>query len=330
LSFEIAIRDTESSAERAVLSDTGAIISLAMSRDGKRIMYSTGQPEWDIVEFTGEGKRKGPVLASPLIEFGPEWSPLGDRFLYGVSGTGLPVTRWTREADGSSSQRLSGLSNESARARYSPDGRRFAYGVGGNIETLSATGGRPVRVYSGKAENVCWASDGEMLWFSEGDNLRKISSQGGAATTVRELPRFALLDCSPDGSVAYGNRQGIYVLSADGKQSRQMGADSIRGQARFAEGGKSLYVLHDGTSIAVFDAASGALRRNVNFELNPADMIDYFSVHPDGKRILAEVGGLRYDLWMAEGFAQPAQGWKSWFRHWEVPAAPPSGDIQKE
>jgi hypothetical protein len=68
----------------------------------------------------------------------------------------------------------------------------------------------------------------------------------------------------------------------------------------------------------------------VNFELNPADMIDYFSVHPDGKRILAEVGGLRYDLWMAEGFAQPAQGWKSWFRHWEVPAAPPSGDIQKE
>jgi len=60
----------------------------------------------------------------------------------------------------------------------------------------------------------------------------------------------------------------------------------------------------------------------VEFDLNPADSISGFSVHPDGKRVLLVSGGLRYDLWMAEGFAQPATGWKSWFRHWEIPPAP--------
>jgi serine/threonine protein kinase len=327
LNFQVSIRDTESSAERVVLSDTGEIISLAISPDGKRVMYSTGQPEWHIVEFTGEGKRKGPVVASPLMEFEPEWSPQGDRFEYGVSSTGTQATHWTRATDGSSPQRLSGVAKDVFGLWYSPDGRRFAYTRSGNIETLSAAGGRPVRVYSGKAIDVCWAPDGETLWFSEGDTLRKISSQGGAATTVREIPELViLLACSPDGSVAYRNRRGIYVLSADGKQSRQM-ATTIQGnRASFAEGGKLLYVLRGrGTSIDVFDVASGALRGNVDFELNPADIVLTFSIHPDGKRILAMVGGLRSDLWMAEGFAQPAKGWKSWFRHWEVPEAPPSG-----
>ena len=57
LGFHVLLMDTESPNQRLVLPDTGAIISAGISRDGKRIMYSTGQPEWDIFEYSIEGRR---------------------------------------------------------------------------------------------------------------------------------------------------------------------------------------------------------------------------------------------------------------------------------
>ncbi len=77
--------------------------------------------------------------------------------------------------------------------------------------------------------------------------------------------------------------------------------------------------------IDVIDVMTGKVRRTIQFELASADQIGSFSVHPDGKQILLQKGGLRYDLWMAEGFAQRASGWRSWFRHWEIPT-PPAGE----
>ena len=60
------------------------------------------------------------------------------------------------------------------------------------------------------------------------------------------------------------------------------------------------------------------MERSIRFDLDSTDLIDAFSVHPDGKRVLLQVGGLRYDLWLAEGFAQPMTGWRRWFRRWDV------------
>jgi len=52
-------------------------------------------------------------------------------------------------------------------------------------------------------------------------------------------------------------------------------------------------------------------------------MVNHFSVHPDGKRMLVQVGRIAYDLWLAEGFAQPAPAWRRWFHHWIVPFRTP-------
>ena len=48
----------------------------------------------------------------------------------------------------------------------------------------------------------------------------------------------------------------------------------------------------------------------MTFQLDEADIIQGFSVHPDGKRVLLTTGLQRDDIWLAEGFAQPATGWR--------------------
>jgi hypothetical protein len=58
--------------------------------------------------------------------------------------------------------------------------------------------------------------------------------------------------------------------------------------------------------------------RTIEFDLARADFMQGFSIHPDGKRVLAQVGGVRYDLYVLEGFPQPARGWMRWLRHWDA------------
>lgn len=91
----------------------------------------------------------------------------------------------------------------------------------------------------------------------------------------------------------------------------------------FGGRGQDLYLFRqDSRTIAVVDTRTGSLRRDIPVQLDANDVVRGMSLSPDGKRFLLTTGGLRYDLWLAEGFAQPAKGWKSWFHHWEIPPAP--------
>jgi Tol biopolymer transport system component len=340
LGFHVLLMDTESERQRLVLPDTGAIISSAISPDGKRIMYSTGQPEWDIFEYSIDGRRIRPLVSSSLMDVAPIWSPSGDKFTHLSLGTGTSASVWTRNPDAAAATPVYGFSRSLGEIFYSPDGRRFAViDIGtGAIETLPAGGGRAVRIYSPgeglRPRSLCWSPDGEWLWFQEGPALRKVPSQGGPAITVRDsMGAWSLLACSPDGSLAWSEGDGLHLLSSDGKQDRlllrQQGFGTV---AQFGSEGKVLYVSRAGPNrrgLAVVDVLSGSIRRDVEFDLDPADTITDFSVHPDGKRVLLVVGGLRYDLWMVEGFAQPATGWKSWFRHWEIPPTPAAAPGQE-
>jgi len=340
LGFHVLLMDTESPNQRLVLPDTGAIISAGISRDGKRIMYSTGEPEWDIFEYSIEGRRIRPLVTTSLMDVAATWSPSGDKFSHVSLGTGTAGTLWTRAPDASAATPVHGFSSNIGGELYSPDGRRFATTNAGTgeIETLPATGGRPVRIYTpaggSRPRSLCWSPDGEWLWFHEGPALRKVPSQGGQAVTVRDgMGGWNLLACSPDGSLAWSEGDGLHLLSSDGKQDRVLLRERGLGSGgQFGEGGKVLYVSRTGPDrrgLVIVDVNSGRIRREVEFDLNPADSISSFSVHPDGKRVLLVTGGLRYDLWMAEGFAQPARGWKSWFRHWEIPPAPAGTVVQE-
>jgi hypothetical protein len=86
---------------------------------------------------------------------------------------------------------------------------------------------------------------------------------------------------------------------------------------QFGDGGRVLYLLgQDRRSIDTLDVATGQRRSAVTFQLDEADTVQGFAVHPDGKRVLLTTGLQRDDIWLAEGFAQPATGWQGLLGHW--------------
>jgi eukaryotic-like serine/threonine-protein kinase len=333
--YQVIIIDSESGARRLVRHDSDAIVSSTLSPDGKRIVFSRGAPEWDILEFSLNGKRLRPVVTTGDLDTVPSWSPAGDRFAHFMSGSGTQASIWTRNADGSGESLLVSNLSLPTPPRYSPDGNRIAYADGRDLYTIPATGGGAVRIVSAEfyITRLCWSPDGEWLWYQQGASVWKVPSQGGQ-TTVVSREGAALADCSPSGEILMGIfGSGARLIGQNGEFVRALSTGPLSQGGRapsFGEGGKVLYALGGNRrSIDVLDATTGAVKRSIEFELNSTDLIDSFSVHPNGTRVLLQVGGLRYDLWLAEGFAQPMTGWRRWFRHWDVPS-PPTGDADPQ
>ena len=312
--WRISSINSQGQHRRLVLSDSGTIISLDVSPDGNRIAYSHGHPDWNLVEYSIAGKR--------LRDHGPgymgRWSPSGDRIVSQRDASPLAVV--VRSGTGADKV----ITYGEGLASFSPDGSRVAvtlfYTPG--ILVFPATGGRPVQVHTGVSSGNHWSPDGESLWFTENGHVSKVPSQGGPAVRVVEGRAFA---CSPDGSVAYATPDAINILAPDGKTTRKLIAS--RGfralGSTFGEGGRVLYLIRaGGRAIAVIDTRTGAAGPDITVELAPADIIRGISLHPDGKRFLLTTGNLRYNISIAEGFAQPETGWRSWFRRWRIPPPP--------
>jgi Tol biopolymer transport system component len=213
----------------------------------------------------------------------------------------------------------------------SPDGARVAYVDPTGIHVVSASGGPAIRVLAGERidQGLCWSPDGEWLWYSTGPTrLAKVPSQGGAPVPVSAAGGI-LMGCSPDGRWLVRRGTGGYVLtSADGTIERELAAYAQHAPAAhspsFSADGRTLYLLgSDRRSILVRDVDTGRVLRTLTFDIPQEDAIIEFAVHPAGQRVLLSTGGDRYDLWMAEGFAQPAAGWRRWFGHWEAPSPAP-------
>jgi serine/threonine protein kinase len=327
--FTLTMVDTESAAQRLIHRDSGLITAVAVSTDGQRIAYTSGLPEWDLEEFAMDGTRRRAVASSSNMDRFASWAPKGDRFVFFVGGPGRPGSIWTAEAARGEAQQLITLAAGSLATSYqfSPDGGRIAYLDMNGINTISSAGGRPVQVLASTelGSRLCWSPDGEWIWFTEeGATLRKVPSQGGAPTTVASAVG-AVLDCSPDGRwISGAGRTGYELISTDGKERRAVAnyrdyAQRSDNSMQFGDGGRVLYLLaQDRRSIETLETATGQRRALVTFQLDEADIIQGFSVHPDGKRVLLTTGLQRDDIWLAEGFAQPATGWRALLGHWSV------------
>jgi serine/threonine protein kinase/Tol biopolymer transport system component len=327
--FTLTMVDTESTARRLIHRDSGAISTVAVSADGARVAYSSGLPEWDIEEFTMDGARRRAVASSSNMDRFASWSSRGDRIVFFVGGPGRPASIWTADAERGAPQQLIALAAGSLATSYafSPDGARIAYLDLNGINTLSSSGGRPVQVLASTqlGSRVCWSPDGEWIWFTEeGATLRKVPSLGGDATTVATAVG-AVLDCSPDGRwISGAGRAGYELISTDGKERRVVGAyrdyaPRADNTMQFGDAGRVLYLLAlDRRSIVTLDTATGQRRPAVTFQLDEAEVIQGFAVHPDGKRVLLTTGLQRDDIWLAEGFAPPATGWRRLISHWRT------------
>jgi serine/threonine protein kinase len=330
----LAIQDTESPARRLVVRSADPITAVTVSLDGKRLVYSGGPVDRDIVEYSGDGKFLRSVASSSILEGFPSWAPAGDRFVYRVGGPGQSDSLWIGTSDAAPATLIQKLESnaKASQARISPDGGRVAYVDPTGIQIVSSSGGRAARALSSANVHpaVCWSPDGEWIWYSEGlpPRLAKLPSQGTDPVGVPAAPGI-LVDCSPDGRwLVRRGQKALMLTSTNGKDERVVAAYSdyasrADNPAQFGEGGKVLYLLGlDRRSIDVLDVDSGRKRRTISFDIPSEDTIQGFSVNAAGTRVLLTTGGDRNDLWMAEGFAQPATFWSRWFRHWESPPMP--------
>jgi Tol biopolymer transport system component/predicted Ser/Thr protein kinase len=327
--FRLVVADTATSARRLVHRDTGALNAVAVSPDGTRIAYQSGEAEFGVHEYTMDGAHTRSIATSANWEGFPAWTPRGDRLMFVVGGPGRADSLWTAGANGGEPSRLLTLETAGlpAAPRFSPDGGRIAYATTNGVQTVSSSGGRPITVTKSSLVSsaaVCWSPDSEWVWYTEAPppTLRKAPSQGGDPISVRtDVGR--VLDCSPDGRwISAMGKAGFTLFSTDGKEERLIAGiteypSRAENTMQFGDDGRVLYMLRfDRRSIAILDVATGKPRTTVTFQIPPAEIIDGFAIHPDGTRALLTIGLQSDDIWIAEGFAQPAAGWRALLRHW--------------
>jgi dipeptidyl aminopeptidase/acylaminoacyl peptidase len=296
----------------------------SVSPDGRKIVYSAGHYEWNVVEI---GLADG--AAHTLIENGeanvsPDWSPSGTHFLFSTQGAIMD-----REASGGEfSRRLIDTSYDSGSARWSPDGARFVFvdnGITNRLLLAAASGGHATLLdQADNIRGVAWSPDAQWISYcrhSQGEwKLAKIRPLSGAGPVI-------LADCagvratqwSPAANwILYSTGNSLKLISPDGKSTRTLSSRPFMAYNFSNDGGTVYGIFHNTTGqgpewqLYQVGVTTGTEKLLSALDLPPAiGSLSGFSIHPDGKRALTTIAKWPFRIWMLQGFQQPRA--KNWF-----------------
>ena len=159
-------------------------------------------------------------------DFGPVWSPTGDRIAYQRIEIGCfgPRRTYVIDADGGAPVPMP---SGGERPSWSPDGRKLAFSPNLAIANADGSGVQYLRRYP--SYHPTWSTDGGFLAFSGGGggvpDLYRIGSDGFGEVNLTNTPGQGELDpsWSPRGdSIAFrlGQSGGVGVISPDGTGRR--------------------------------------------------------------------------------------------------------------
>jgi serine/threonine protein kinase/Tol biopolymer transport system component len=214
-----------------------------ISRQGHRMAYVQGtfsQNIWKIEMPGPDGQSIPPtrLVASTMMQQGPQYSPDGKRVVFQAGWTGgLADTEiWVCDSDGRNPLKLTSLENYSGTPRWSPDGRYIAFDSRvelprSAIYVISAEGGKARRVTTGESDDVVpsWSKDEHWIYFASnrtGENqVWKAPAEGGEAVQVTRKGGFAAFESS-DGKylyyAKYNGEPGIWRVPVDGGEETQV------------------------------------------------------------------------------------------------------------
>jgi Tol biopolymer transport system component len=329
----LSMLDIVSGDHRVFYGSPHAMMSGAVSRDGKRLAYVAGRIEWNIVEISTANARTRTLNTSGDIAQHPAWAPGGTRYLFASYRGG----RWGIEeasvAEGLS-RRLVEIENGSAAfVSLAPDGRQVTflmYGPEGARVMLANLSGRMSALdpgAPGPTGDAIWSPDGRYVIYARtipGERVELARIRPGSTSAAEVLARYPLADAerrrlpvawSPDGThiltQSAGARTQFYLSTADFTSERPLPSERLcRGATGFSKSGRDVLSVCRNTSAAgapwqlwSVDVTTSreTLVGNVDLTVTP-DTVGGFSMHPDGTRFLTSVSILPYDIWMLEGF----------------------------
>ncbi|HYL75239.1 MAG TPA: protein kinase [Bryobacteraceae bacterium] len=305
--------DTVTNTRHTLLSTPDVLQQSTLSPDGAKLIYATGNANYDIREFSMDGKTMTPLVESSLQDTSPHCSRMDGSLVY-IRNYALSSEIWTRSADGARNTLLVKSPKPSlASPRFSPDGHQIAYADGGTVYTMLAAGGSPVPIYRQDSSIVFaldWSPDGASLVFVELINsdvrVMRIPASGGAPVAISPSAsrRFFDVRWSPDNRwIACSAPDEVRLISPDGKDEHQLTDDVSTGD--FSRDGRTYYAIRRGANrnwaAVPIDVATGNERPAIPLPISCSLYVGGMAMHPDGKRFALHANELKYDLWMIEG-----------------------------
>src|SRR5207237_2601785 len=175
----LVLVDTEDGSIQRVYSSIETILNVAVSPNGRRVAYTRGLLEWNVLEIALTGSVRTVLGGSGLTSWWADWAQSGTHFLVTTNRSGGPLAiEDVSSTEGFSRRLYTSESKEyevAYNARWSPDGSRFAF-------TTLMPGKNTVQ-------------------------LRIANSSGGGATTLvdKNVAGAVGISWSPDGQwIAYG------------------------------------------------------------------------------------------------------------------------------
>jgi len=329
---QLWLADLVSSKRYALTSGTTPRYAPSVSPDGRRVIFTEGNGNFDVVSLDLSTAAIRPLIATERDEMMPAWAARQPVLVYVTNRNG-PQEIWLhttgsadrpvvtpRDFPGENTQWFMGPA-------LSPQADRVVYtkvdlaGGGNHLWISSVAGGAPVPLTNDTKSNEypgSWSLDGN--WFAyvqihDGRlNLMKVKTSGQATPVVVkagvEYDNNAVPAFSNDGQwILLGEK----LYSADGQTVRSIGDHHSEGYV-FSPDGKLVYGIRDERDhcpLFSVDVATGAEKiigdagKNSApaSDLNPAIRI---SLAPDGNSVVYSTVINKYNLWLLEGFGAKA------------------------
>lgn len=326
------IADTATNRLQALTATPGQESYPAVSPDGKQIVFTTEETDFDLIEIPLDGKQVRNLLATSRAEKMPAWAPDGDSFAFITNRSGVEEI-WLRSGNGEWERPLvtksdfsDGLTSLIASITFSPDGQRIAFQrSGGNYRVWisSLGGGAPVPLNRRALlfeDHPTWSPDGEWMAFTAYPSPRpgpsrlpilqkaRVGSDAPAVTLLDQVVVSGEVKWSPTGEwIACETFDGITLVSPDGARKRVLAEQSWYA-FDWSRDGKAIYAIRGDDEFRLLlvrvDVATGDER--IVLDLGPAPPTNFpfqgLSVHPDEKKVVTSAIRLRGDLWLFEGF----------------------------
>lgn len=209
------------------------------SPDGKSIVFSSKKTgSWNIWTMDGDGNSKTQLTFGDASEFiRPAFKPDGrkiafEKHEYAKLPHGTVIASygiWIMDGDGKNMEELVRCSEYCMSPSWSPDGRKIAYALGGDIWTIDLNENVSSQLTNGTAVDLypSWSPDGKLIAYSSTESGdAKIWITDGDGNNKRQLTTaVSVMDISPSWSpdgkwIAFSSHGDIFAVRSDGTGQR--------------------------------------------------------------------------------------------------------------